>query len=175
MADFQKTGAILTPSQREFLRGNIDEEASDAKMRMKRRRITDRIQASLVDDIPLIIGALASDNKPNSLSGEKIVDDIHQPNFRQNLSLLVALAVYLSRKHGVDPDDVISEGKETELKSRSQKLREKAQKNPGSMTLDELMEIQDDVALQLISENISEDEVIVSPDEVLEDDESDRE
>lgn len=141
MGDSQETGAILTPSQREFLRGSSNEELSDANMRMKRARITDRIQTSITEDIRLITEAIATENKPNSLSGEKIVEGVDKDDFQDGLALLVALIDVLSTELGVNVDDVLIEGFDKELQPREEKLREKARNDPESMTVGELRDL----------------------------------
>lgn len=141
MGDSQETGAILTPSQRKFLRGSNNEELSDANMRMTRGRIRDRIQTSITEDIPLITEAIAAENEPNSLDEEKIVEQVDEDEFQDGLALLVALIDVLSTELGVDVDDVLIEGLDKELHPRKKKLREKAKNNPESMTLGEVKDL----------------------------------
>jgi hypothetical protein len=54
MSGDQETGSILTPTQRDYLRGEKDDEFSDAQDRMTRGRIRDRLRLAF-DDLCLVL------------------------------------------------------------------------------------------------------------------------
>ena len=62
MADDQQTGSILTPTQRTYLRGEKDDEFSDAQDRMTRGRIRDRLRLAF-DDLCLVLNHGVDDDR----------------------------------------------------------------------------------------------------------------
>jgi hypothetical protein len=194
MTNSQETGAILTPNQREFLRIGGCEDLSDASIRMKRRRIANRIQLAITEDIPLITEAIAMDNAPKSLSTDKIAEGVNEDEFQQNLSLLVSLVEHLSNEIGLDGEEIVNDGLNEKLETRGEKLLKKFNNDPDSMTLGELSDLSEisqsdenntrsmhinelkeiqECLVDIIKENHGEEELIVSPDNAPEKSKSD--
>jgi len=142
MSDSPDPGGILTPKQREFLRGRGGgTEMSEASKRMTRKRIAERIRVSIIKDMPLIEQALATEHKSNSISAEKVVDFTNLKGFYDGLRIQVALVQHFSEASGGDVDQFIEEGLERGLKTREKKLYSKAHDDPLSITLAELKEL----------------------------------
>lgn len=69
MANDSETGAILTPTQRDWLRG--EEELSDAAERMTRSRIRTRVRTALEEDFPILREHLSEADRDNLVEGTK--------------------------------------------------------------------------------------------------------
>lgn len=62
MADDQETGSILTPTQRDYLRGEKNDDFSDAQDRMTRGRIRDRLRLAF-NDLCLVLNYGVDDDR----------------------------------------------------------------------------------------------------------------
>ena len=157
MAD--PTGGILTPAQRDFLRGIDLEGMSNPSKSMMRNRIVERIQMSYIKDTPLIASSLTTDDGYNSLSLDRIVDAENREDFLEGLTLQVALVRELSEAADADPEEIIRDGRTRELTTAEDPIKRKARENPESMTLREVSQLSGEVPQELkdhIDETIAE-------------------
>lgn len=65
--DSNPSGGLLTPSQRDYLRGQADVEEDSTRERMTRSRIRDRVQAAFRIDIPLLAEKLRDSDRDQIL------------------------------------------------------------------------------------------------------------
>lgn len=143
------TGGILTPSQREFLRGIDLEDKSNSTKSMARNRIVDRIQVSYIEDTPLIVSSLTSVDGYNSLTSERIADVEDREDFLEGLTLQVTLVRELAEAAGADPKEIIQAGQNRELATAEDRLRKKANQDPEDMTLREVRQLSGDIPQEL--------------------------
>lgn len=143
------TGGILTPSQREFLRGIDLEDKSNSTKSMTRSRIVDRIQVSYIEDTPLIASSLTGADGYNSLTLERIADVEDREDFLEGLTLQVTLVRELAEAAGADPEEVIQAGQNRELATAEDRLRKKANQDPEDMTLREVRQLSGEIPQEL--------------------------
>lgn len=144
------TGGILTPSQREFLRGIDLEDKSNSTKSMARNRIVDRIQVSYIEDTPLIASSLTSADGYNSLTPERIADVEDREDFLEGLTLQVTLVRELAEAAGADSNEIIQAGQNRELATAEDRLRKKARQEPEDMTLREIRQLSGDIPQELL-------------------------
>lgn len=152
-------GGILTPSQREFLRGINLEEKSNSASSMTRSRIIERIQVSYIEDVPLIASSISLDNGVNMLHPDKISEVENREDLLEGLTLQVALVAELARAIDADPDEVVQNGLDRELISERDRILKKAFENPEDLSLREVKMLDGDAAQELqdtIEESIQE-------------------
>ena len=143
------TGGILTPSQREFLRGIDLEDKSNSTKSMTRSRIVDRIQVSYIEDTPLIASSVTGADGYNSLTLERIADVEDREDFLEGLTLQVTLVRELAEAAGADPEEVIQAGQNRELATAEDRLRKKANQDPEDMTLREVRQLSGEIPQEL--------------------------
>ena len=152
-------GGILTPSQREFLRGINLEEKSNSASSMTRSRIIERIQVSYIEDVPLIASSISLDNGVNMLHPDKISEVENREDLLEGLTLQVALVAELAKAIDADPDEVVQNGLDRELISERDRILKKAFENPEDLSLREVKMLDGDAAQELqdtIEESIQE-------------------
>lgn len=152
-------GGILTPSQREFLRGINLEEKSNSASSMTRSRIIERIQVSYIEDVPLIASSISLDNGVNMLHPDKISEVENREDLLEGLTIQVALVAELARAIDADPDEVVQNGLDRELISERDRILKKAFENPEDLSLREVKMLDGDAAQELqdtIEESIQE-------------------
>jgi hypothetical protein len=152
-------GGILTPSQREFLRGINLEEKSNSASSMTRSRIIERIQVSYIEDVPLIASSISLDNGVNMLHPDKISEVENREDLLEGLTLQVALVAELAKAIDADPDEVVQNGLDRELISERDRILKKAFENPEDLSLREVKMLDGDAAQKLqdtIEESIQE-------------------
>lgn len=163
-------GGILTPSQREFLRGVDLEEKSKSAKSMTRSRIIDRIQTSYIEDVPLIASSLAADSGYNTLDPERIAEIEDRDAFLEGLALQVAVVRELATAADANPKKVIDDGFERELKTAEDRIWRKAREDPEQLTLRELRQLSGDIPDELkeqINDGVAEiDELIAELNEI---------
>lgn len=101
-----KTGAVLTPSQRDFLKGEDDSELSDAAARMTKKRIRDRLRASIFD-LELVASTLPLGDIDKALS-EPDESEWQRPGYppvANAIPSLVALIYLRNRDTEVQAED----------------------------------------------------------------------
>ena len=145
-------GALLTPSYREYLRG--DWEGKETAERMKKMRLRERISKTLVEDIQLLQDCIESGTSP--IGYEEIAGEIPQATRRESLLRVIVFAGKLAAAKDMDIDGILEEA-QTEIKEgRKEVIRENLRKDPGSVTISEFLEV------------TNPEEVIQSSDRVIE-------
>jgi len=130
-------GALLTPSYREYLRG--DWEGQDSAERMKKKRLRERVSKSLVEDIQFLQESIEAETSP--IGYEDIADEIPQATRRESILRIIVFAGKLAAAKDMDVDGILEEA-QTEIKEgRKEAIRKKIQKNPESVTISELLEV----------------------------------
>ena len=132
-----ESGALLTPTQREYLRGKSDKEG--ASERMTQKRIRERISQTLAEDIQLLQHSIESDTV--SLEYEDIINDIPQGARRKSLSRAIVFICRLAAVEDIDIDDLLGEVQTEVKKGKKKAIREKLREDPESVPLGELMEV----------------------------------
>jgi len=136
MSDDNTTGAILTPSQREFLQKGPSEGSSDAAARMTRGRIEDRVRVAVLEDASIIADSL--DDGPK-LELEKIADKSESGQVAEGIRSMVAFLYRLADATGADPEKAIEDGMNRSRGERLQRILEKLEGDPATtMSPDEL-------------------------------------
>lgn len=159
MADSQDAGGLLTPSQRDFLRGvGLDEMSNSAKS-MTRKRIIDRIRLAVTVDSSLILDAIAREDSYNSLSPEKIIPETQREEFREGLSKQVTIIKTLAEETEESPDEIIIDGFGRIPKTKSERLISKAEQEPKSLTLADM---------RFLAENVPAEDIPELPEEFSE-------
>jgi hypothetical protein len=148
-----ESGALLTPSQREYLQGKSDIDGSAE--RMTKKRIRERISQTLVEDIRLLQQSIESDAV--SIEYEDIADEIPQYDRRKSFSRSIVFVCRLAAAGSIDVDDLLEEA-QTEIKEgRKKAIRKKLRENSKSVTLGELLEIVNGEEATELSENLIRD------------------
>ena len=133
----ESSGALLTPSYREYLRG--DWEGEEAAERMKKMRLKRRISNVLVEDIQFLEESIEAGTSP--IGYEDIADEIPQATRRKSLLRVIVFVGQLAAAKDMDVDSILDEA-QTEIKEgRRQAIREKLREDPESVTISELLEI----------------------------------
>ena len=132
-----ESGALLTPTQREYLRGKSDKEG--ASERMTQKRIRERISQTLVEDIQLLQRSIESDTV--SLEYEDIINDIPRGARRKSFSQAIVFICQLAVAGNVDVDDLLEEAQTEVEEGRKEAIREKLRKDSESVTIGELLEV----------------------------------
>lgn len=144
-----RPGGILTPSQREFLRGvNLEEKSNSAKS-MTQSRIVERIQTSYIEDTPLIASSLSAGSDYNTLNPEKIAEVENREAFVEGLILQITLVRELATAIGADPSELVRDGLTRELISAEDWIRKKAKNNPEEVTLKEMGQLSGEIPQEL--------------------------
>jgi hypothetical protein len=148
-----ESGALLTPSQREYLRGKSD--IDDSAERMTKKRIRERVSQTLVEDIRLLQQSIESNTV--SIEYEDIVDEIPQYDRRKSFSRSIVFICRLAAAGSMDVDDIVNEA-QTEIKEgRKKAIEKKLRENSKSVTLGELLEVVNAEEVTELSENLTED------------------
>ena len=133
----ESSGALLTPSYREYLRGEW--EGDEAAERMKKIRLKRRISKALVEDIQILQESIEGGTAP--IGYEDIIDEIPQSTRQKSLLQVIVFVGQLVASGDMDVDSILEEA-QTEIKEgRKQAIREKLRKDPGSVTISELLEV----------------------------------
>lgn len=129
MAD-DPEAAVLTQAQRAYLRGEKDYVPSTA--RQVRNRIRRRVETSLAVDLPLLV---------DEFEPEYLVDN-SSADWSTGLREIVAFAVLVAQADGLDPDEVVQQGRKQGKTKRAeivfQELKERFNDNPQDLTVREL-------------------------------------
>jgi hypothetical protein len=130
-------GALLTPSYREYLRG--DWEGKESAERMKKKRLRERISKTLVDDIQFLQESIEDGTSP--IGYEDIADEIPQATRRKSILRVIVFVGKLAAAKDMDVDGIIQEA-QTEIENgRREVIKRKLRDNPESVTISELMEV----------------------------------
>lgn len=141
MSSDKKTGAILTPSQREFLRNGPDKELSDASARMKRGRIENRIRTAIVEDAPLLS---SSDDSNHPIAAERVAESAEPGEIQEGVRSLVELLYRVADTAGADPEKAIEDGMNRSRGERLDRILKKIGENPAAtVSPDELQTLND--------------------------------
>jgi hypothetical protein len=132
-----ESGALLTPTQREYLRGKSEKEG--ASERMTQKRIRERISQTLVEDIQLLQRSIESDMV--SLEYEDLINDIPRGARRKSFSRAIVFICQLAVVDDIDVDDLLEEVQAEVEEGRKKAIREKLRKDSKSVTIGELLEI----------------------------------
>lgn len=135
------TGALLTPSQRDFLRDGPSEDTSDAAARMIKGRIEDRIEAAVLIDAALIDNAEETDH---AIDHSKIADTDRSGEVAEGIRSLVALLYRIGDATNADPEKAIEDGMNRARGERLERILEKIDRDPATtITPDELQTLND--------------------------------
>jgi len=122
--------AVLTQAQRAYLRGEKDYVPSTA--RQVRNRIRQRVETSLAVDLPLLV---------DEFDPEYLVEN-STADWSTGLREIVAFAVLVAQADGLDPDEVVQQGRKQAKTKRAeivfQELKERFNDNPRDLTVSEL-------------------------------------
>jgi hypothetical protein len=132
MTEEERASALLTPSQREFLRGE-KEEIGDRAKRANRSQIRQRIKHSLVD-LHLLNEQLAERDL------EQVSESFEVVPLKAAISESVAFLYRIAGSHPekLDPGRAINEGIEKALKQEVESLYQRLAEGDESLTLAEL-------------------------------------
>lgn len=125
-------GAALTPTQREFLRGDKD-DLSDAAERMTRKRIADRLQFTITEDMPLLADAI----QRGEIDPDKVTDSAGFQEFISGLQSQISVAYAIARSAGFEADRLVEDALEEAREGRAEVLFEQYQEEPKSLTFEE--------------------------------------
>jgi hypothetical protein len=132
-----ESGALLTPSQRDYLRGKSDKEG--ASERMTKKRIRDRLCKTFVEDIQLLQHSVESDAVP--IQYEDLIKDISQDVRRKSFSQAIVFICQLAAAGNIDVDDLLDDAQTEFKEGREKAIREKLRRDKHSVTIGELLEI----------------------------------
>ncbi|SNR36350.1 hypothetical protein [Halorubrum vacuolatum] len=130
-------GSLLTPTQREYLRGKSD--ITDDNERMTQNRIKDRITQGLVEDIQLLQQSIESDAV--SIEYKDIVNDMPKGTRRQSISRAIVFICRLAAADDIDVDDLLKEVQIEVKEGRKRAIRERLRNDDESVTISELLEV----------------------------------
>lgn len=132
-----ESGALLTPSQREYLRGNSDKEG--ASERMAQKRIRERVSQTLLEDIQLLQRSIESDTV--SIDYEDIINEIPRGARQKSFSRAIVFICQLAVAGNIDVDDLLEEAQTEVKEGRKKAIREKLRRDSESVTIGELLEV----------------------------------
>lgn len=132
-----ESGALLTPTQREYLRGKSDKEA--ANERMTQKRIRERISQTLLEDIQLLQRSIESDTV--SIEYEDIINEIPRGARQRSFSRAIVFICQLAVAGNIDVDDLLEEAQTEVKEGRKKAIREKLRRDSESVTIGELLEV----------------------------------
>jgi hypothetical protein len=132
-----ESGALLTPTQREYLQGKSDKEGADERMTQK--RIRERISLTLIEDIQLLQRSIESDTV--SLEYEDIINDIPRGTRQKSFSRAIVFICQLAVAGDVDVEDLLEQAQTEVKEGRKEAIREKLRKDSESVTIGELLEV----------------------------------
>jgi hypothetical protein len=142
MSEPDSDSALLTPSQRKVLRGT--DEISERGRRSSRARARKRARIALLEDIPLLLEAIAPEDLFDTYvfsDTSDRADDLNRINRNtlfDSLRSTVAFAYRIADASGLDAQRVIEEGIEIARTGREEMLLKKFRENPEEMTLGEI-------------------------------------
>lgn len=146
-------GALLTPTQRKYLRGKSDQKG--ANERMTKKRIRERVSQGLVEDIRLLQQSIESGTI--SIEYEDIVNEIPQYDRQKSFSRTIVFVCRLAAAGSIDVDNLLDEAQTEISEGRKEAIRKKLRENSKSVTLGELMEVVNAEEATELSENLIKD------------------
>jgi hypothetical protein len=132
-----ESGALLTPSQRDYLQEKEDKEG--ANERMTKKRIRDRLYKTLVEDIQILQHSIESDAVP--IQYEDLIKDLPQNDRRRSFSKAIVFICQLAAAGDIDVDDLLDDARTEVKEGREKAIREKLRRDKKSVTIGELLEI----------------------------------
>lgn len=132
-----ETGALLTPSQREYLRG--ESEKKGASERMAQKRIRERISQTLVEDIQLLQRSIEANT--TSLKYEDIIDEVPPDDRKKSLLRALVFISQLAVAGNIDVDDILEDARTEIEEGRKKAIRERLRQDSESVTLGEIMDV----------------------------------
>lgn len=98
-----ESGGLLTPPQREYLRGNTDIDPGSNHDRVTRSRIRNRLHAALTLDIDILATHLSADD------WDQVTDSL-SPSVTSSLITLVSWIHQIATAIGADTDAILARG-----------------------------------------------------------------